>query len=287
MAEGRWLRIVDGLRESELMLHPQHLQVFMWLLTTAKHEQRPQGKGRKVMTHQGERQLADGEITISERDLAHTLKRSKSSIHRSLEYLKKRTTIQATSGPLFTIISFVNWDRYQDPIVIGGPPNGPPPGPRPDHDRTILRDSETLRPRDSVSRTVVVHPGGFTANRAERAERRVGEDWGLVLRCQRMAQGVLGYAPPAFDGEVRDMAHLRTIRQDDTIEEVFAHFLKTRRKRETATFQNFFRFYQQHENDCVNTEEAPNVGGTESASASEKSRNGQNGHPLPHRSAGL
>lgn len=272
--EGRKLWLYDSILDSDIILHPPHLQVFIWLLATAKREQRPVGKGRTIRMPNGERKMEAGQVTFTVRDLASKLKRTKSSIQRSVEYLKKRDTITYESGTLFGFATLVNWPDCQPEWADSGTPSGTLTGTEAGQRRDILRESENLRRGESSP------PPPIPRNRAEASDDRRDRALALIGKCQGHAERLRGSKLIDFDAPPQ-MSHLQTLRTDVEIEETFEFFLKSRRKQETATFRNFFRFFEEIENELVEAEitEGRSSGqpGAKTPSTQEEGRGNGNG----------
>jgi len=80
--------------------------------------------------------LKRGQLVTSEREIAKQLGFSKTSVRRCLSYFEENEKIRPQAGPHGTIITILNYDKYQPQEGLTGPLNSP----HPDHTRTNIEE---------------------------------------------------------------------------------------------------------------------------------------------------
>ena len=114
-----WRKTVD----SGLLQHPTALQVFMYLLLTTSH------KEQKRIVAGSSVKIPAGSVLTGRAKLAAVLELSEKQVRTALGLLEKLEIVTIKRANKYSIVSFVNWDRYQNERPAEGPAESPANGP--------------------------------------------------------------------------------------------------------------------------------------------------------------
>lgn len=112
------------IQDNEIFYKPKTLQLFLYLILNAAHEP----------TNVFGVPLKRGQIIVGRKALANRLRQHESSISRSIQYLKKRTMIEAEPNTNYTLLTIINYDTYNDVKI------------KPNKNRTPSRTTTEQRP---------------------------------------------------------------------------------------------------------------------------------------------
>lgn len=115
-----WRKTLD----SGILQHPAAWQLFGYLLLKTSHRPHRQIIGGAVFG------LAPGQVVFGRHKAAADLRLSEKQVRTALDMLKKLEIVTCEASNRCTVVSFVNWRRYQEEGPAGGPMKGPAPGGR-------------------------------------------------------------------------------------------------------------------------------------------------------------
>jgi hypothetical protein len=103
--EKGYVRSYRSILDHEVFRDPRKLQVWIYILHSASHQDFVKKKG--VM-------LERGQLTLNQRTLGEFLEIPKTTVHRILRWLEDRNMIVTKPERNYTLISVVNWDTCQE-----------------------------------------------------------------------------------------------------------------------------------------------------------------------------
>lgn len=110
-----WRKTLD----SGLLQHPTACQLFCYLLLKASHKPRKQFVSGAVFD------LQPGDVIFGRVKVAAELNMTEKQARTALEVLKKLGVVAARGASKCTVVSLVNWRRYQQESQEKGPTDGP------------------------------------------------------------------------------------------------------------------------------------------------------------------
>lgn len=116
-----WRKTLD----SGILQHPAAWQLFGYLLLKTSHRPHRQIIGGAVFD------LAPGQVVFGRHKAAADLCLSEKQVRTALDMLKKLEIVACEASNRCTIVSFVNWHRYQEERPAEGPAVRPTEGPAP------------------------------------------------------------------------------------------------------------------------------------------------------------
>lgn len=148
-----WRKTLD----SGLLQHPTALQVFMYLLlkTAAKPYKRIVA-GQSVV-------VPVGAVLTSRSTLSADLGITEKQARTALALLEKLEIVTIKRASKYSMVFFVNWDRYQHPQPADGPAESPADGPSKGQVRATLKEVKNINtPLDISLRSISIPQGGAT-----------------------------------------------------------------------------------------------------------------------------
>jgi hypothetical protein len=146
-----WRKTLD----SGLLQHPTAWQVFGYLLLMAN------GKPHRRIIAGVMTEAKSGEVITGRERLADELGLSVQQIRTALNLLKKLEIITIKSTNKYSVISLVNWDRYQQHEPASQPANPPASQPAPNQHLTTEQEVKNIKSTSySMSETAVSDPSG-------------------------------------------------------------------------------------------------------------------------------
>ena len=103
MTDQGFIKLYRSILKWEWWTDEKTTRVFLWLLLNANWED----------SRFREHQIPKGSLVVGRKKMAKELKMSEQSIRTSIEHLKSTNEITTYSTNKFTIISIVNWEKYQ------------------------------------------------------------------------------------------------------------------------------------------------------------------------------
>ena len=103
MTDQGFIKLYRSILKWEWWTDEKTTRVFLWLLLNANWED-SRFRGHKI---------PKGSLVVGRKKMAKELKMSEQSIRTSIEHLKSTNEITTYSTNKFTIISIVNWEKYQ------------------------------------------------------------------------------------------------------------------------------------------------------------------------------
>lgn len=158
-----WRKTLD----SGLLQHPTALQVFMYLLLMTSH------KKQKRIVAGSSVEVPAGSVLTGRAKLAAVLELSEKQVRTALGLLEKLEIVTIRRANKYSIISFVNWDRYQNEGLSEGPTDGTATGPGRGQVRATEQEIKNINipPTLSSLRSERVSPTGDPAPTAEKPKR--------------------------------------------------------------------------------------------------------------------
>ena len=114
----RFFLVTTGIKDNPVWDPPDFklLGLFLYLMATAKEEQRAEDSLRRITWNGKERALQAGQFTFALRPTAEILEWSKSKLHRQLKALEDLGVITlepAKGGTRFSVVTLCKWNDYQ------------------------------------------------------------------------------------------------------------------------------------------------------------------------------
>jgi hypothetical protein len=148
-----WRKTLD----SELLQHPRALQLFMHLLLTAT------SKPCRRIVAGGPVELRPGDVVTGRERLAQELGATVREIRTAMDILKKMEIVTTKATNKYSIISIINWDRYQQQRPAERPAKQPAEWPASDQQATTEQEVKNINtPLDTSLRSVSIPQGGAT-----------------------------------------------------------------------------------------------------------------------------
>ena len=162
-----WRKIED----SAVFADPHLLQLFLWCLMRATHKTysvpAPTGRGQTVVT------LKPGQFIFGRHAAGKALKCPPSTIRNRMDSLRKRNIVDIQSDTHYSVVTIVNWRRYQQDTPGLGQLTGQATGQPKDTYKNIKnkrlnggpsKDAGTASPKilgyDTVGRPLYAEPAG-------------------------------------------------------------------------------------------------------------------------------
>jgi len=102
-----WICLHRKLLDNPISSKPKYLSLWVHLLLMANHQE-------QTFIWNGEkRTLKSGQILTGLKSLSEKTKISQSTVYRILKYFENEKQIEQQKTTQFTILTIVNWDRYQ------------------------------------------------------------------------------------------------------------------------------------------------------------------------------
>lgn len=102
-----WIKLHRKLLKNPIFYKPELLQLFIYCLLTAGHEE------KRIIFNGKEEIIPKGSFIAGRKALAKNLKQSESMIYRNLKILADISIISQKSNNRFTLINVVNYSTYQ------------------------------------------------------------------------------------------------------------------------------------------------------------------------------
>lgn len=152
-----WRKTLD----SGLLQHPTAWQLFGWLLLTASRKPRKQMVGGVMFD------LQPGDAIFGRVRVAAELGMTEKQARCALDTLKKLSVVAARGANKCTIVSIINWHRYQDEDTCQGPADGPTGGPAEGPSqgqvRATRQECENIKNQD-ISKNIILKNRVLTAS---------------------------------------------------------------------------------------------------------------------------
>lgn len=154
-----WRRTLD----SGLLQHPRALQLFMHLLLTATS--RP---CRRIVAG-GAVDLKPGDVVTGRERLAQELGATVREIRTAMDILKKMEIVTSKATNKYSIVSIINWNRYQQERPAERPANQPAERPASDQQATTEQELKNINITPVTSLRSVTVPTGDTPTPKKKA----------------------------------------------------------------------------------------------------------------------
>lgn len=106
-----WLKLYRSILDSAVFQDPEVLKVWIWLLCNVAFEQHDTMCYGKVI------HLKPGQIATGRKKIAQCTDLNENKVYRALTALKSLGNIEIKATNKYSIITVVNWDKYQDENV--------------------------------------------------------------------------------------------------------------------------------------------------------------------------
>ena len=106
-----WLKLYRSILDSAVFQDAEILKVWIWLLCNAAFEQHDTVCYGKVI------HLKPGQIATGRKKIAQCTDLNENKVYRALTVLKSLGNIEIKATNKYSIITVVNWDKYQDENV--------------------------------------------------------------------------------------------------------------------------------------------------------------------------
>ena len=103
-----WLKLYRSILDSAVFQDAEVLKVWIWLLCNVAFEQHDAICYGKVI------HLKPGQIATGRKKIAQCTDLNETKVYRALTALKSLGNIEIKSTNKYSIITVVNWDKYQD-----------------------------------------------------------------------------------------------------------------------------------------------------------------------------
>lgn len=103
-----WLKLYRSILDSAVFQDAEVLKVWIWLLCNVAFEQHETIRYGKVI------RLKPGQIATGRKKIAQCTDLNETKVYRALTALKSLGNIEIKSTNKYSIITVVNWDKYQD-----------------------------------------------------------------------------------------------------------------------------------------------------------------------------
>jgi hypothetical protein len=102
-----WIKLSRKILDNPIFTKGDYLKVWLFLLLTAQHEESSFIWNNKKQT------LKCGQLLTGRKKIAQKTKVAESQIYKILKYLELEQQIEQQKTTKFTIITIVNWSKYQ------------------------------------------------------------------------------------------------------------------------------------------------------------------------------
>ena len=116
-----YIKVWRNLEDSGIIGNAEVCQLFLYLILGASSRRRKQAAGTDIVS------LEPGQLVTSRRQLALRLGSTEQKIRTALSTLEKHGIITQLPTRKHTLISLVNWSKYQHEQAEAPPRSGPPP----------------------------------------------------------------------------------------------------------------------------------------------------------------
>lgn len=201
MSDGSgWVKIHRKLWDNPIVVKdPARIATWIWLITHATHRPYDTLFGGQRFT------LQPGQLVVGRRRLAKILGISDSKMQRILNEFKNDQQIEQRSTPYGSVISIVNWHKYQD----GEPQNEPPSN----HRRTTSEPPSITIQEHKNEKEVVVDARARASGSRCLSDRLSDDEWNRLDRQFDLFLDLID----RIDDQVTD---------PDAIESPYAYFLR-------------------------------------------------------------
>ena len=108
MAEtSSFIKLDRNILESPLFDDAETLKLWIYLLTNTAYEERTVSVGNQII------ELEKGQLIVGRKKLAEVLRTTESKVYRILLKLKSNNSIDIKPNNKFSLITIVNWAKYQ------------------------------------------------------------------------------------------------------------------------------------------------------------------------------
>lgn len=114
-----YIKVWRKLEDSGIIGNAEVCQLFLYLMLAAAHRRKKQSVGADIVS------LEPGQIVTSRRQLALTLGSKEQKIRTALSTLEKHEIINQLPTHRYTIISLINWGKYQHEQPTPNPRSNP------------------------------------------------------------------------------------------------------------------------------------------------------------------
>ena len=109
MAEtSSFIKLDRNILESPLFDDAETLKLWIYLLANTAYDERTVSVGNQIIT------LEKGQLIVGRKKLAEILRTTESKVYRTLLKLKSNNSIDIKPNNKFSLITIVNWAKYQD-----------------------------------------------------------------------------------------------------------------------------------------------------------------------------
>jgi hypothetical protein len=145
-----WIRLYRGIIDSAVFKDPHLLQLFVWLLCRASFRENSvsmtTGRGETIVS------LQPGQCIVGRKTSARELGWPESSFRNRLARVKRMQIIETKEDTHWTIVSIVNWDKYQSEEDEGRTGNRTAKGQAKDNQRTQEKNAKNAKNEKNSTR---------------------------------------------------------------------------------------------------------------------------------------
>ena len=102
-----WVKLSRRLLDNPIFQKPDYLAVWLFLLLSANHEE------TSFIWNNKKQILKKGQLLTGRKKIAQKTKVAESQIYKILKYLETEQQIEQQKTTKYTIVTIINWDRYQ------------------------------------------------------------------------------------------------------------------------------------------------------------------------------
>lgn len=209
--EGRWIKLHSSIWRNPWMYRPNVLAVWVYILCHV--EWRPTDvvfEGKRIT-------LQPGQGLFKLRELAREFRISRSSLFRVIDVLKSETQIETQTSPRNTLITVVNWKKYQ----LVGTQIGTQTGHKRDTNGTQAGHLPIIKEKAEREEAKLTREQTYFPEEVNEAERYLTDHVSLMVapERERLQEVVSRYGMDAFKYAVQIMAQRggRSIKYLETI----------------------------------------------------------------------
>lgn len=151
--ERGYVRVWRRLTDSGLLQHPRALQLFMHLLLTAT------SKPCRRIVAGAPLELKPGDVVTGRERLAQELGATVREIRTAMDILKKMEIVTTKATNKYSVVSIINWDRYQYERPAERPAKQPAERPASDQQATTEQEVKNINTPITSLRSVIVPTG--------------------------------------------------------------------------------------------------------------------------------